>query len=171
MSDLSIGVEELESITADVWSTFVGEDAVVLPFPSERPNHDADITAHVRIRGSVAAAVVVACDSASAGDLARRMFDLGPDGEAGAEDIADALGELSNIVGGNVKSLAPDAASLTLPEVGAGELPGDSLGVPLCWVDVVWDGGQAGLSIWTGDVNSADASSTVGETVIGGTAS
>ena len=169
MSDLNIGVEELESITADVWNTFVGEDAVVLPFPSERPNHDADVTSHVRIRGSVAAAVVIACDTASAADLARRMFDLGPDAEAGAEDVADAIGELANIVGGNVKSLAPDAASLTLPEVGTGELPGDSLGVPLCWVDVVWDGGQAGLSIWTGDVNTS--SSTVGESVIGGTAS
>ena len=33
------------------------------------------------------------------------------------EDVADVLGELANIVGGNVKAMLPPGASLSLPRV------------------------------------------------------
>jgi chemotaxis protein CheX len=33
------------------------------------------------------------------------------------EDVRDALGELANIIGGNVKSLMPEPAALSLPVV------------------------------------------------------
>ena len=34
------------------------------------------------------------------------------------EDIDDALGELANVVGGNVKAVLPGPSALGLPEVG-----------------------------------------------------
>ena len=37
-------------------------------------------------------------------------------------DIADALGELANIIGGNVKSLLPEPCALSLPHVLVGRV-------------------------------------------------
>jgi chemotaxis protein CheX len=37
--------------------------------------------------------------------------------EVGAEDVADVLGEMANIIGGNVKSMLPDGCFLSLPQV------------------------------------------------------
>ena len=39
------------------------------------------------------------------------------------EDVADALGELANVVGGNVKAVLPGPSVLGLPEVGTAPNP------------------------------------------------
>ncbi|MFO0603461.1 MAG: chemotaxis protein CheX [Polyangiales bacterium] len=70
----------------------------------------------VDIHGSWEGAVTLAC----AGPLARRaagtMLDVAP-GEVTGEDVRDALGEITNILGGNVKALLPAPSRLSLPEV------------------------------------------------------
>ena len=49
------------------------------------------------------------------------MLGLDPgDGPRPAEDVADAVGELVNMIGGNVKSLMPGPSTLSLPLVRAG---------------------------------------------------
>jgi chemotaxis protein CheX len=149
MNELVIGVDDLGSITTDVWSSYVGEDAVVLPFAAEKASSGAAVTARVEIDGEVSATVLLACDASSAADLARRLFQLDAADEPAFDDVSDALGELANVVGGNVKSLAPGTSHLTLPEVVAGELDSEALGVALCWLDVIWEGGQASLAVWS----------------------
>jgi chemotaxis protein CheX len=149
MSELAIRVDDLGSITTDVWSSYVGGDAVVLPFPAERASSGAAVTARVEIDGEVSATVLLACDATSAADLARRLFQLDSVAEPAFADVSDALGELANVVGGNVKSLAPGTSQLTLPEVVTGELDAEELGVALCWLDVIWTGGQASLAVWS----------------------
>ncbi|MGP7960225.1 chemotaxis protein CheX [Sanguibacter sp. A247] len=54
------------------------------------------------------------------------------------EDVVDAFGEIANVVGGNVKALLPQLATLTLPEVASG-VGGDE-GMLIVSVPLVWRG-------------------------------
>jgi chemotaxis protein CheX len=71
--------------------------------------------------------------------------------ELADSDIADAVGELANIVGGNVKSLLPPPTTLSLPVVAWG---GAAL---LVWPDVErsiraelsWCGEPLTVTVWT----------------------
>jgi chemotaxis protein CheX len=45
---------------------------------------------------------------------------LGLDGPLDDEDVADAVGELANMIGGNIKGLMPGPSVLTLPVVASG---------------------------------------------------
>lgn len=143
---IEVDVDALWSITNDVWTTFVAEDAVVLPLDVVPPLTASDVSSRVAIHGDATGSVVVRCDRASATALARRLFDLPEDAMPDDDDIVDALGELANIVGGNVKSLSLGQSSLTLPSVGssADVEHGDVL---VCAAEVVWPEGRATLVV------------------------
>ena len=47
------------------------------------------------------------------------MFDL-PAAQLDDEQVADALGELTNMIGGNIKSLIPGPGRLSMPTVTVG---------------------------------------------------
>jgi chemotaxis protein CheX len=146
-----LGVAELDAVTADTWASFVAPDSVVIA--TEVPGIDlrrTDISAQVSIGRDATATVVVACDEASSHDLARRMFELADDAVPSADEVEDALGELANVVGGNLKALAPLSGELTLPQVLLHEQRVDWPDrLPQCGVDVVWAGGRATLLVWT----------------------
>jgi chemotaxis protein CheX len=55
-----------------------------------------------------------------------------------AEDIEDAIGELANVVGGNVKTVLPGPSVLGLPQVGAA--PPSRHPADLCRVELSWRG-------------------------------
>jgi hypothetical protein len=59
------------------------------------------------------------------------------------EEIADALGELANVVGGNVKAVLPGPSTLGLPEVGAAPEAGSDV----CRVDLLWRGQSLTISV------------------------
>ena len=40
------------------------------------------------------------------------------------EDVADALGELANVLGGNIKSVLPGPSALGLPQIGTAPATG-----------------------------------------------
>jgi len=63
----------------------------------------------------------------------------GPD-EAGPADVADAVGELVNMVGGNIKSLMPGPSVLSLPAVAAGRAAHPSGATEIARFDGVWAG-------------------------------
>src|SRR3546814_11558410 len=54
------------------------------------------------------------------------------------EDVTDAIGELVNMIGGNVKSLMPEPSILSLPMVAAGHIavPSEATEVPR--LDLLW---------------------------------
>lgn len=143
---IEVDVDALWSITNDVWTTFVSEEAVVLSLDAMPPLAPSDVSSRVAILGDAVGSVVVRCDRPSAIALARRLFDLAQDATPDEDDIADALGELANIVGGNVKSLGLGESSLTLPSVGASAdvEVGDVL---MCAAEVIWDEGRATLAV------------------------
>jgi chemotaxis protein CheX len=73
-------------------------------------------------------------------------------GELSPEEVADAVGELTNMVGGTVKNLLPAPSKLSLPSVTSGtsytvHVPGASLVVQ---VDFAWAGEPLTVTVWEG---------------------
>lgn len=74
----------------------------------------------VQIVGAWTGAVVLECSPGFATQAACRLLELAPEQVADA-DLRDAVAELANIVGGNLKSLLPGPSYLSLPAVACGQ--------------------------------------------------
>jgi chemotaxis protein CheX len=77
------------------------------------------------------------------------MFDL-PTEQLDDEQVGDALGELTNMIGGNIKSLIPGPSRLSMPTVTVGAsstvpTPGDAL---LSTVSLACEGLPLMVSVW-----------------------
>jgi chemotaxis protein CheX len=68
----------------------------------------------VRISGAWQGTVSVTCGRELATRIATAMLGREPQGQA---EVADAIGEIANMTGGNVKALLPGPSVLSLPEV------------------------------------------------------
>ena len=75
-----------------------------------------DITACVQITGEQQGAVVLQCSDALARKFAARLIGT-EEWALSDEEIRDAFGELTNMIGGNVKCYAPDPSFLSIPTV------------------------------------------------------
>jgi hypothetical protein len=103
------------------------------------------VSAWVDVVGPWTGSVVLTTGARTAADLTRALL-----GEAAPElleheDVADAFGEIANVVGGNVKASLPGPSALSLPEVGDGPAvrnPADQLRV-----DVLWRGQPLSISV------------------------
>lgn len=84
----------------------------------------------VQISGAWDGAVSVQCSERAARHAARTMFGL-EEADVSTADLQDALGELTNMTGGNIKALLPETCYLGLPVVVEGadyrfRLPGSA---------------------------------------------
>lgn len=112
-----IGESDLHQFTSDTWATVLGLDLE----PTGRafqPSTDT-VTGCVQVSGEWRGAVVLVCPTPLAKRVAAVMFDL-PAGEAAADFQSDAIGELINILGGNIKAMLPGPSYLSLPAVAHG---------------------------------------------------
>lgn len=110
--------EQIVGITQDVWSSFVG---TAIGSAAEEVALDAvDVTVGcVAVTGDWKGCVLLACPKQLARTAASAMFDL-PAEQLTGDEIADALGELTNMVAGNIKSLLPGPSRLSIPVVMVG---------------------------------------------------
>jgi chemotaxis protein CheX len=113
-------------ITQDVWASFLNvhiERIALDETLSGRPS----MVGAVRVTDAWFGAVVLEVTPALARTVAATMFDSTPDVVTDAE-VVDALGELTNMIGGNIKSLLPAPSHLSLPSVvhsiGLASIPG-----------------------------------------------
>ena len=117
---------EVNELTRTVWET-------VLDLPIEGASADvslgeaATISACVQIAGEWNGSVIMSCPVSLGTTIAARMFDLEP-AEVDEELLHDAVGEVVNMIGGNVKGLVPGPSQLSLPAVASGI--DTQLGVP-----------------------------------------
>jgi chemotaxis protein CheX len=95
-----------------------GGDRSTSPRPFDT-HHEPFLTGCVSITGAWEGAVTLDCSAQLARKLAAVMMRQEPE-QTSCDDIADALGELTNILGGNVKRLLPGPSRLTLPAVAEG---------------------------------------------------
>lgn len=106
--------EDINALTMQVW-----ESVLCLPLETEAPeprDDELNVVGMVNITGNWEGSVLVRCTRPLARSITEAMFGMDP-GEASADEIADALGEIANMIGGNVKSLVPGPSQLSLPTV------------------------------------------------------
>ncbi|HYX94203.1 MAG TPA: chemotaxis protein CheX [Geodermatophilus sp.] len=133
----------VEAIAGEAWVALVGEDEVLVPVPGDLPAET--LSAWVDVVGPWTGSVVLTTGRQTAADLTRSLL-----GEAGPElleheDVADAFGEIANVVGGNVKAALPGPSALGLPEVGDG--PAVRNPQDVVRVDVLWRGQPLSISV------------------------
>jgi chemotaxis protein CheX len=107
--------EELAELVEEVWRSFLDDEIVVGPEPAADPERTL-MVAWVSITGEWTGHLQVLTTPAGAEGIAAAMFQQEPDGIA-PEEIADAFGEIANMVGGGVKGMVGVHTALSLPQV------------------------------------------------------
>ncbi len=133
---------DVQMVVEQVWESFLGSEEPLLPgMPSELV---AGWSGAVTVSGAWEGMVSVELPTAMAEEVTRRMLAVD---ETTDEDVADAVGELVNMVGGNVKSLMPGPSALSLPLVAAGRVARSSDAVEVCRLDASWGGSPLLVSV------------------------
>ncbi len=150
MSAATPVLDDVLAVTEDVWMALLGEEEPLLPRDSA-PGAPFDAatawSAATTVSGGWHGVVTVELDEAVARRLTARMLDLPAAEDAADGDVADAVGELVNMVGGNVKSLMPGPSVLSLPSVAAGRAAFPSDVGEVCRVDLLWQGGPVRVCV------------------------
>ena len=109
-------IQYVGELSESVWAQTLGMDLV--PSSEHEPICESgSVEGRVRIYGEWEGQLVLQCSTELARRAAQVMF--GRDNAAdNPQDVEDAVGKLTNIIGGNLKALvANDGCSLSLPEV------------------------------------------------------
>jgi CheY-specific phosphatase CheX len=114
----AVAEEEIVRLTETIWLSTLN----LLPTAMATSSTDVGdapalmMDGIVHIIGAQSATIAVQVPHALASKVAKQMFAL--DGsEPTSEDLHDALAEIANITGGNIKSLMDGECSLTLPVI------------------------------------------------------
>ena len=113
---MEIGQNQIQEVVRSIWESVLGWEIEPSPTPEIPRGSGGFLTAFIQIAGAWEGAVV--CISST--ELVRRaasvMFRMKPE-ELSTDLLYDALGEMTNMVGGNLKALLPGPSFLCLPAV------------------------------------------------------
>lgn len=110
--------QEIRQVTETVWETVLG---ITLTPEFTVPAKPARmVSGCVQFTGAWEGAVTIECSAEFARQAAATMFGMDAS-QASVSDTRDAIGELANMTGGNVKALLPEPCRLSLPTVMEGE--------------------------------------------------
>ncbi|MET3960921.1 chemotaxis protein CheX [Marmoricola sp. OAE513] len=139
---LEPSMTDVEMVVTEVWSSFLGDSDPLLIGPPA--TLDVGWSSAVTVSGEWHGMISVELPTGTAEEITRRMLmvDATPD-----EDVADAVGELVNMIGGGVKSLMPGPSALSLPVVAAGRVARPSDVVEVCRFDATWAGAPLVVSV------------------------
>lgn len=138
---------DLAAIVSDVWEAFMLGEVEVRPAPV---GEAGQLTcASVCLSGAWEGVVMVESGAEAADVLSSTLLGLQP-GEAVDADIADTLGEIANVVGGNLKSALPGPTLLSLPVVTTGSSPAVvKNAVEVCSIGLHWSGHALRVVVWS----------------------
>ena len=145
-----VAAEQIVEIAQEVWESFLSMSLLPHPLGADAPVlQGQSMTGCVHVSGAWTGSVFLSCELAAAAAAAEAMFAADP-GSLSPDEVSDAIGELTNMVGGNIKSLLPAPSSLSVPTVAVGEscsvrVPGAVL---LDRVVLVSAPGPVHISIW-----------------------
>jgi chemotaxis protein CheX len=108
---------EIEDIVKTIWSTLI--DVPIQRGGGDTSGDASMVTGIVNIDGAWHGAVLVRCPLVLATLVTAAMFQ--GDEDPTLDEVRDALGELTNMVAGNVKSLLPAPSVISLPTVAFGK--------------------------------------------------
>jgi CheY-specific phosphatase CheX len=132
---MQLSESDLREVVESVWSAMLGLELVPADHGYARDVESRNLTGTVQITGEWQGAVMVDLPEKLARDAASAMFGMEPD-ELGEDEVLDALGEVANMIGGNVKGLIEGECKLSLPTIAEGgdfrvAVPGSSTSVLL----------------------------------------
>jgi chemotaxis protein CheX len=104
---------EIKEYVEFAWSTL---DLKISPAKQFPENSKKTITANIQINGEWLGIVALKIEHALAKQLAVKMFSIDK-AEVTDEEVNDAVSEMINIIGGNIKSILPQPNKLSLPMV------------------------------------------------------
>ncbi len=110
--------EEISEITASTWQSMFGLEINPRALPATMGPSEEYLTGKVGISGAWTCAVLLHGSRQLAEAAAAVVFSTEP-GSGSEQDSFDAMYELTNIIGGNIKSLLPEPCQLSLPNVEA----------------------------------------------------
>lgn len=139
--------DELAELVEEIWTSYL-EDEIVVGLDGAA-DADADrMVAWVSITGEWTGHLQVRTTPTGARGIASSMFQMEP-AEVSPAEIADAFGEIANMVGGGVKGMVGVHTALSLPQV---VLDARALispdAVQHSTVFAVWRGEPLEISLW-----------------------
>jgi chemotaxis protein CheX len=156
--DVVVNEDDLAEMVGQVWVSYLDPEGVSPLIPTGDDGQPSEVHASVSISGSWTGHVVYASSTEAARKAAAAFLAL-ETSEVSQEDVSDVLGELANIVGGNVKAMLPPGCFLSLPQVvlaseSATKYPNAER---VSGLYGVWDGEPVSISMWQSrDVKKED---------------
>lgn len=114
-----VPTEYIVEVTNNVLSTMLASPATVNG-RDEVASLNNRMTGCVQISGAWSGAVLVQTSQQFACKAASKLLQMNAD-EVQHEDMQDTLAELTNMIGGNIKSVVPGPSFLSLPSVTTGQ--------------------------------------------------
>jgi chemotaxis protein CheX len=147
--DVVVNSDDLAEMVEQVWVSYLDPEGVSPLIPNGDDGQPSEVHSSVSISGSWTGHVVYASSTEAARKAAAAFLAMDA-GEVSQEDLSDVLGELANIVGGNVKAMLPAGCFLSLPQVvlapeSATKYPNAERVTGLFGT---WDGEPVSVSMW-----------------------
>jgi chemotaxis protein CheX len=147
--DVVVNEGDLAEMVEQVWVSYLDPEGVSPLIPTGDDKQPSEVHSSVSITGSWSGHVVYATSILAAKKAAAAFLAMEAD-EVSQEDLTDVLGELANIVGGNVKAMLPPGCLLSLPQVVLA--PDTATRYPaaerISGLYGVWDGEPVSVSMW-----------------------
>lgn len=144
----AIDAGQLMTIATEVFAAMIDREAGLLTTWSGGPLTVAErLHAWVDLSTVPASRLQLSTDADTADALARAFLTMGRVEPVAEAEVADALGEIANILAGNLKALLPEHVEMKLPEVSWQSPPRD--GARLNEVLFEWRGRPIVVSLGT----------------------
>jgi len=158
MSEPVVTEGDLAEMAEQVWVSYLDPEGISPLVPHGDGKQVSEVHSTVSITGSWHGHLVYASSQNAARKAAAAFLAMEPD-EVAQEDISDVLGELANIVGGNVKAMLPAGCFLSLPTVVLA--PDTASYYPaaerISGLYGIWDGEPVSISMWQSVKTEASA--------------
>jgi chemotaxis protein CheX len=147
--EVEVNENDLAELVEQVWMSYLDPEGLSPLIPTYDENQPSEVHSSVSITGSWTGHVVYACSTTAAQHAAAAFLAMEVD-EVSSEDLSDVLGELANIMGGNVKAMLPPGCFLSLPQVMLA--PESTTRYPnaerISGVYGLWEGEPVNVSMW-----------------------
>lgn len=142
------GTDPIWTIAEEVFTAMIdGEPGHLRVWDGTLPALADERYAWVDVHGAIPGRVLLTSELPTVEHLTRALLGMGADEAVSDADLVDALGEVANVVGGNVKALVPDPGALSLPEVSQ-ERPPTEIEDLLYELALDWRGRILLISLW-----------------------
>lgn len=107
---------DVAAVLEQTWHAYIEADNGAPLVVAEADHRPVPVIASVSLTGAYSGHVSIGCSVHAAEAITGQLLDV-PVDEVTDADLIDAMGEVANILCGNVKSLLPQPTALSLPSV------------------------------------------------------